>query len=37
MGTYDKQIGGAHYLNFKIQPSEFANKNNLLAINIVNL
>ena len=29
MGTYDKQIGGAHYLKFKIQPSEFANKNNL--------
>ena len=29
MGTYDKQIGGSHYLNFKIQPSEFANKNNL--------
>ena len=29
MGIYDKQIGGAHYLKFKIQPSEFANKNNL--------
>ena len=29
MGTYDKQIGGFHYLSFKIQPSEFANKNNL--------
>ena len=29
MGTYDKQIGGSHYLKFKIQPSEFANKNNL--------
>ena len=29
MGPYDKQIGGAHYLKFKIQPSEFANKNNL--------
>ena len=29
MGTYDKQIGGYHYLRFKIQPSEFANKNNL--------
>ena len=29
MGTYDKQIGGYHYLGFKIQPSEFANKNNL--------
>ena len=29
MGTYDKQIGGDHYLKMKIQPSEFANKNNL--------
>ena len=29
MGPYDKQIGGAHYLKFKIQPSEFVNKNNL--------
>ena len=29
MGPYDKQIGGVHYLKFKIQPSEFANKNNL--------
>ena len=29
MGTYDKQIGGNHYLKMKIQPSEFANKNNL--------
>ena len=29
MDIYDKQIGGSHYLNFKIQPSEFANKNNL--------
>ena len=29
MDTYDKQIGGSHYLKFKIQPSEFANKNNL--------
>ena len=29
MGPYDKQIGGTHYLKFKIQPSEFANKNNL--------
>ena len=30
MGIYDKQVGGAHYLKFKIQPSEFANKNKLL-------
>ena len=29
MGPYDRQIGGAHYLKFKIQPSEFVNKNNL--------
>ena len=29
MGPYNKQIGGTHYLKFKIQPSEFANKNNL--------
>ena len=29
MGPYDKQIGGEYYLKMKIQPSEFANKNNL--------
>ena len=29
MKVYDKQIGGKHYLKMKIQPSEFANKNNL--------
>ena len=29
MNTYKKQIGGSHYLKMKIQPSEFANKNNL--------
>jgi len=29
MKVYDKQIGGHHYLKMKIQPSEFANKNNL--------
>ena len=29
MKVYDKQIGGDHYLKMKIQPSEFANKNNL--------
>ena len=30
MSAYDKQIGGYHYKkNFKIQPSEFSNKNNL--------
>ena len=25
----DKQIGGNHYKNFKIQPYEFISKNNL--------
>ena len=29
MSTYKKQIGGRYYLNMKIQPSEFINKNNL--------
>ena len=29
MSAYEKQIGGSHYLKMKIQPSEFANKNNL--------
>jgi|TARA_R110000803_G_scaffold48056_1_gene99886 hypothetical protein len=28
--TWSKQIGGDHYKNFKIQPSEFINENNLL-------
>jgi hypothetical protein len=27
---YDKQIGGAHYQNFKIQPSKFVVENKLL-------
>ena len=30
MSAYKKQVGGSHYLKMKIQPSEFANKNNLL-------
>ena len=30
MSAYDKQVGGSHYKNMKIQPSEFINKNNLL-------
>ena len=30
MSTYDKQIGGAHYQNFKIQPSKFVMENKLL-------
>ena len=29
MSVYEKQIGGSNYLKMKIQPSEFANKNNL--------
>ena len=29
MSTYDKQIGGSHYKDMTIQPSEFINKNNL--------
>ena len=29
MSIYEKQIGGSHYKNMKIQPSEFINKNNL--------
>ena len=29
MNPYKKQIGGNHYLNMKIQPSEFINKNKL--------
>ena len=30
MSTYDKQIGGSHYKDMTIQPSEFINKNKLL-------
>ena len=26
---YDKQIGGSHYQNMKIQPAEFINKNEM--------
>ena len=29
MNPYKKQIGGNHYMNMKIQPSEFINKNKL--------
>jgi len=29
MSVYKKQIGGNHYLNMKIQPSEFINRNKL--------
>jgi hypothetical protein len=28
--AYDKQIGGSHYQNFKIQPSKFVIENELL-------
>ena len=30
MSAYDKQISGAHYIRFKIQPSKFINDNKLL-------
>ena len=30
MSTYKKQIGGQHYLKYKIQPSEFVVENKLL-------
>jgi len=30
MSVYDKQIGGEHYLKYKIQPSKFVVENKLL-------
>ena len=30
MSSYNKQIAGAHYISFKIQPSKFINDNKLL-------
>jgi hypothetical protein len=30
MSAYNKQVGGSHYQDLKIQPSEFINQNNLL-------
>ena len=30
MSAYKKQIGGSHYKNMIVQPSEFINKNKLL-------
>ena len=30
MSAYDKQVGGSHYKNMKIQPSKFINDNKLL-------
>ena len=29
MSAYKKQVGGKHYLKYKIQPSEFINDNKL--------
>ena len=30
MSAYKTQVGGSHYKKYKIQPSEFINKNKLL-------
>ena len=30
MSAYDKQVGGKHYIKYKIQPSEFVVENKLL-------
>ena len=30
MSVYDKQVGGKHYLKYKIQPSKFVVENKLL-------
>ena len=30
MSVYKKQVGGSHYKNMAVQPSEFINKNKLL-------
>ena len=30
MSTYDKQVGGTHYIKYKMQPSEFVVENKLL-------
>jgi hypothetical protein len=29
MSAFDKQVGGAHYKDFAIQPTEFCQRNNL--------
>ena len=34
---YDNQVGGDHYKKYKIQPSEFINKNKLLFEYLVKL
>ena len=30
MSVYDKQVGGRHYIKYKIQPSKFVTENKLL-------
>ena len=30
MSAYDKQVGGTHYIKYKIQPSKFVTENKLL-------
>ena len=30
LGAYDKQVGGAHYKDMKVQPAQFINDNKLL-------
>ena len=30
MSAYDKQIGGKHYIKYKVQPSKFVTENKLL-------
>ena len=30
MSAYDKQVGGKHYIKYKIQPSKFVTENKLL-------
>ena len=30
MSAYDKQVGGKHYIKYKIQPSKFVVENKLL-------
>ena len=29
MSTYDRQVGGKHYLKYKVQPSKFVTENKL--------
>ena len=30
MSAYDKQVGGKHYIKYKVQPSKFVTENKLL-------